>query len=159
MASYGSWTGPARAMAQAIDAAVAAAQDGDADGFDEALAALRLVDNEQLLVLLGAVTQSLLERAHPDGLDADDAEQALTSCVRAAAPWYPEPDPDLVIRALAGSLGIHAEDDALPADPRAVLAHGLLLIADQLTVAGIRLAPLLDDALRELYRAQTVELP
>jgi hypothetical protein len=159
MASYGSWTGPARAMAQAIDAAVTAAQAADADGFDEALTALYRVDNEQLLVLLGAVTRDLLERAHPDGLDADDAEQMLTSCVRAAGPWYPEVDPELVIRAMSGALGIHAEDDAPAAKPTAVLAHGLLLIADQLTVAGERLAPLLDGALRELHRSQTVELP
>ena len=41
----------------------------------------------------------------------------------------------------------------------AVLAHGLLLIADQLTAAGQGLVPILDGALRELMRAQTVELP
>jgi hypothetical protein len=159
MASYGSWTGPARAMALAVDAAVTAAQSADGDGFADALGELRRVDHEQLVVLLGAVTRDLLERAHPDGLDADDAEQALTSCVRAAAPWYPEADPELVIRALSGALGIHDEDDAAGVAPLAVLAHGLLLIADQLTAGHERLAPLLDGALRELYRAQTVELP
>jgi hypothetical protein len=146
-------------MAQAVDAAVSAAQVGDADAFDEALTALRRVDSEQLLVLLGTVTRELLERAHPDGLDADDAEQMLTSCVRAAGSWYPEVAADLVIRALSGALGIHAEDDAPVVASTAVLAHGLLLIGDQLTVAGQRLAPLLDNALRELHRAQTVELP
>jgi hypothetical protein len=40
-----------------------------------------------------------------------------------------------------------------------VLAHGILLISDQLHVLGQQLPPVLTYALGELQRAQTMELP
>jgi hypothetical protein len=40
-----------------------------------------------------------------------------------------------------------------------VLAHGILLISDQLQVLGQQLPPVLNYALGELQRAQTMELP
>jgi hypothetical protein len=158
-AGYRSWPGPARAMALALDSAVSAAQAGDAAAFTDARADLGRVDREQLAVLLGAVTRELLERAHPDGLDSDDAQQVLASCIRSAATWYPPFDSDLVLWALTGALGVNDPDDAPQLDGPAVIAHGLLLIADQLTSLSQQLPPVLDGALGELMRAQTVELP
>lgn len=161
-AGYRSWPRPAREMALAVDAAVSAARAGDAAAFAEALDDLGGMDREQLAVVLGAVTRELLERSHPDGLDSSDAEQVLTSCLRSAAGWYQAIDGDALIQALTGTLGIHDPDDpdesAPPASP-AVVAHGLLLIADQLTTMGEALPPVLDRALRELMRAQTIEFP
>lgn len=156
---YRSWPGPARAMAQAVSAAVAAAQSGDAAEFSEAAGRVGHVDREQVLVLLGSVTRDLLERSHPDGLGADDAEQVLRRCLHSAAPWYGPIDGDALLGALGGALGISDPDEAPAPDGSAVLAHGLLLIADLLTAAGQALPPILDSALRELMRAQTVELP
>jgi hypothetical protein len=161
-ASYGTWTGPARAMALAVDAAVTAAQAGDAQAFADATGDLSRAEPEQLAVLLGAVTRDLLERSHPDGLDSDDVEHVLGSCLKRAAGWYAGLDGDALIMALTGTLGITTEPD--PDEPPrppgpAVVAHGLLLIGDQLRVLGRPLAPFLDAALRELMRAQTVELP
>jgi hypothetical protein len=156
---YRSWPGPARVMAQAVSAAVSAAQSGDAAAFGEAAAGLGRLDREQLQVLLGSVTRDLLERSHPAGLGADDAEQVLRRCLHSAGPWYGAIDGDALLGALTGALGISDPDEAPLPDGDAVLAHGLLLIADQLTAAGQDLVPILDGALRELMRAQTVELP
>ena len=58
-------------MALAVDAAVSAAQSGDAAAFTDATANLSRFDREQLAVLLGAITRDLLERSHPDGLDSE----------------------------------------------------------------------------------------
>jgi hypothetical protein len=146
-------------MAQAVSAAVSAAQSGDAAAFTEAAASLGRLDREQLLVLLGSVTRDLLERSHPDGLGADDAEQVLRGCLISAAPWYGPIDGDALLGALTGALGISDPDESPPPDGAAVLAHGLLLIANQLQILAQGLPPILDGALRELMRAQTVELP
>jgi hypothetical protein len=157
-AAYHSWPAPARTMARAVDAAVAAARAGELDAFTEATAHLVRLDRGQLIVLLGAVVRDLLEQAHPDGLDSDDAEQALQSCLRSAQ-WYPQLDRDALIRALTGALGVSETEESADADEPAVLNHGLLLIADQLTTLGRTLPALLDAALRELMREQTVEMP
>src|SRR5690348_4217137 len=98
-ADYRPWSGPARAMALAVDAAVSAAQSGDAAAFTDATASLGRVDREQLAVLLGAITRDLLERSHPNGLDSEDAEQVLQSCIRSAAPWYEAVDSDALVGA------------------------------------------------------------
>jgi hypothetical protein len=158
-AAYRSWPDPARTMARAIDATASAAQAGDADAFAAGLGDLNGVDRAPLAVLLGAVLRDLLERGHADGLDADDAEQVMDSCVRGAARWYGPVDTEALVRALTGALDITDPDDAPALAEPAVVTHGLLLIADQLTVLQLDLPAVLDVALRELMRAQTVELP
>lgn len=146
-------------MARAVDAAVSAAQSGDATAFADAIASLSGVDREQLAVLLGAITRDLIERSHPDGLDSEDAEQVLQSCIRSAARWYDPVSSDALVGAFTGALGISDPAESPQPDGTAVVAHGLLLIADQLTVLAQDLPPVVDCALRELMRAQTIELP
>jgi hypothetical protein len=146
-------------MALAVDAAVSAARSSDAAAFTAAIADLSRVDPEQLAVLLGAVARDLLERSHPDGLDSDDAQQVLESCARSTASWYELLDSDSLVRALTGALGINDPDESPQLDGTAVLTHGLLLIADQLKILTQELPSVLDCALRELMRAQTIELP
>ena len=146
-------------MALAIDAAVSAAQASDAAAFTDATVGLYRVDREQLAMLLGAVTRELLERSHPNGLDSADAEQVLQSCIRSAAAWYKPLDSDSLIRALTGALGISEPAESPKLDRTAVVPHGLLLIADQLTTLTQELPTVLNSALAELTRAQTVELP
>jgi hypothetical protein len=150
--------GPAGAMARAIDAAVRSAQSADAVGFDRAQTELSRVDPEQLRTLLGHVSRELFERAHPDGLDSDDAEQALRSCAQSAG-WFAHLDRDALVVALTGALGVSETDESGGPDERSVVAHGLLLIGDQLRTSGLHLQPLLDSALGELRRAQTMEMP
>jgi hypothetical protein len=146
-------------MAVAVDRAVSAARVGDAEAFADARAELERLDRGQLAALLGDVTRDLIERAHPDGLDSDDAAQILESATRAAAPWYPAFDADALVRALAGTLGVDDPDAPSPLTRPTVLAHGLLLVADLLAGPPDTLPEVLDLALRELMRAQTVELP
>jgi hypothetical protein len=156
---YRSWPGPVRAMALSIDDAVAAARAQQAESFAEAMAQLSGLDREQLIDVLGAVSRGLVERAFPDGLDSEGAGELLESCIRATLAWYPKLDTDALLRALTGALGLIDPEDAPAMDPSGVLIHGLLLIADQLNSIDQGLAPLLNDALAELQRAQTVELP
>ena len=146
-------------MALAVDAAVSAAQSGDAAAFTDATANLSRVDREQLAALLGAITRDLLERSHPDGFDSEDAEQVLQSCMRSAACWYEAVNGDSLVGALTGALGISTPDEPPQPDGTAVVTHGLLLIADQLQILAQGLPPILDCALHELMRAQTVEFP
>jgi len=156
---YRAWPGSARAMAETVDAAVTAAQAGDPVAFGEAMTGLAALDREQLAVLLGTVTRQLLERSHPDGLDSGDAQHVLSSAARRAVAWYEPLDGAALLEALIGALGVTDPDGAPPPDPDAVLAHGILLISDQLHVLGQQLPPVLNYALGELQRAQTMELP
>jgi hypothetical protein len=156
---YRFWPEPSRTMAVAIDAAVSAAQAGDAAAFAEAATDLRRVDREALAIVLGTVMQDLLEHSHPDGLGPEDAEQILQGCAKAAAGWYEQLDGDSLVRALIGTFGISDPGDEAPPDAAVVVAHGLLLIADQLKVLDLALPPVLHLALHELQRAQTIELP
>jgi len=156
---YRVWRGSARAMAEAVDAAVTAARAGDPVAFGEALTGLSALDREQLAVLLGTVTRQLLERSHPDGLDSDDAQHVLSSTARRAVDWYEPLDGAALLEALIGALGVTDPDGTPGPDPDAVLAHGILLISDQLHVLGQQLSPVLNYALGELQRAQTMELP
>jgi hypothetical protein len=146
-------------MALAVDAAVSAAQSGDGAAFTDAIADLSRVDREQLAVLLGAAMRDLLERSHPDGLGSDDAGQVLQSCIQSAVSWYEPLDSELLILALTGALGMSDPDESPQLGGTAVVAHGLLLIADQLKIPAQELWPVLDRALHELMRAQTIELP
>ena len=162
MSGYRSWSGPAKALALAVDAAVSAAGDADAEAFDDALADLHRADREQLQVLLGTATATLLERAAPDGLDAEEAEKILRGCFAAAA-WYPALDGGALLGAFTASIGV-ADADAdpeapPPPGPDAVLAHGLLLVAYLCTETRSALDEVLEHALGELHRAQTMELP
>lgn len=148
------WPPPVRLLAAAIGDAVTAAEAADEGGFADALQQLARADREPLAVVLGEVAAALLERTFPDGLDAADAADLLARCTSRFA-WCPALAEDALLQALAGSLGVSLADDEamLPT----ALPNGLLLITELL--AGRPLAPVLDDALRELHRRQTIELP
>lgn len=152
---YPHWSAPARQLADAVDDAVRAATVQDGDGFDDALTRFRRTDPEVVATLLGTMTQQLIERRFPDGLDSDDAQQLIEG---AAAPWYPRFDRHHLTIALVGALGLHDPAETPDADAALVTSHGLLLIAELLP-SEKALVPLVTDALGELHRAQTVELP
>lgn len=170
---YRSWDKRARTLALAVEAAVDAVDAADADRFDDALADLHKADREQLLVLLGTATSDLLERAAPDGLDAEEAERILRGSLRDAAPWYPAIDSNALLRAFTASLGIadpddedsdndgdgDRDDDAVRVTPDAVLAHGVLLVGYLRRTTAAALPEVLEHALGELRRAQTMEMP
>ncbi|WP_375498256.1 hypothetical protein [uncultured Jatrophihabitans sp.] len=140
-----------------------AATNADADAFADALVDVHKLDREQLLVLLGTATQELLERAAPDGLDAEEAERILRGCLHAAAPWYDALDGTALLHAFTAGVGVGEPDDGDDAvarpSPDAVLAHGLLLVAYLSSTTETPLPEVLDHALGELRRAQTIEMP
>ena len=145
-------------MAVCVSDSIRAARSADGPAFAEAATALARVDRQQLGVLLGAMTRDLLERTHPDGLDSGDATAVVTSCVVAAGPWYDALEADYVVLALTGALGLSDPDGSTPVDGPATVDHGLLLIAGLLGPHR-DLDPILDAALGELKRAQTIEMP
>jgi hypothetical protein len=149
---------PARTLAASASGAVHAAAAGDSDAFEAATARLAAQDPEHVRVVLGAVVRSLLEQAHPDGVDGDDVAAVVERCARAAA-WCEGVDPEVLVLVLAGALGVH-EDEPRSLPPAALARHAALLGADLLTAApGGHLDGLLDAALAEVARVETVEMP
>jgi hypothetical protein len=152
--TYREWPPPVRLLATAIDDAVTSAGAADEPGFADALGRLARVDREPLAVVLGELAAALLEQAFPDGLDAADAGDLLARCTTRFA-WCGALAEDALVQALAGTLGVSLAEDE-PVLP-ATVPNGLLLVTELL--AGRRLAPVLEPALRELRRRQTIELP
>lgn len=152
--SYPGWPAPVRSMAEAVDDAVGAAATDQADAFADALRRLVRVDREPLAAVLGDLAAALLEQTYPDGLDAADAGELLRRCAVRFS-WCAALEEDALLQALAGTLGVSlGEDEAmLPA----ALPNGLLIITELL--GGRPVAAVLEPALRELQRRQTVELP
>lgn len=142
---------PARPIAAATDAAVTAARAHDSEALTSAITELAAQDQAQTGLILGTTVRLLLEATHPDGLDGDDIRDVLEKSVRAAAEWHPEVDPHVVLILLAGSLGVH-DDEEPPPKPDALAHHSALLITYLL---GPRSLPeFLTLALGEIERAQ-----
>lgn len=142
----------ARALTAAVTDSVAAAHARDTEAFAHASARLATFDPEQVRGLLGSVVRSLLEESHPDGLDADDVQGALERCLRSALTWLPDVDADALVVVVTGALGVH--------DPETAERVGApLLVASLLDGAPRPLAAHLADAVAEIARAETVEMP
>jgi hypothetical protein len=120
---------PARPIAAAAAAAVSAAQARDPDGLDAAVQDLAALDPAQTGLILGTVVRLLLEDGHPDGLDGEAVRDVLEQCVRNATQWQAEIDPHVVLRLLAGALGVLDEDETVPPKPDVLARHAALLLA------------------------------
>lgn len=151
---------PAGALVAAVRDAVRAAQARDDGAFAAASTRLAALDPEQVRLVLGSVVRSLLEERHPDGLDADDVQAALEGCVRSASGWLPSVDADALVVVVTGALGVHDPERTerlVTATEIAVSAP--LLVATLLDGALRPVAAHLADAVDEIARAQTVEMP
>jgi hypothetical protein len=144
--------GPARPIAAATDAAVAAVRDRDDQAFEAAVEDLAALDVGQVGLILGTTVRLLLEDTHPDGLTADDVRAVLERCVRSAATWRSDADPQVVLMLLAGALGVLEEDAGPPPKPAALATNAALLVADLLGRRPAR--DYLTAALSEIERAQ-----
>ena len=105
------WTevpGP-RAIGTAITRAVDAAQVGNPDAFDTAVADLTAQPATATGAVLGALVRTLLEEQHPDGLDGDDIQAVLARCYGTTIGWLPPERIDIptLVAVVAGALGIH----------------------------------------------------
>ena len=143
---------PARPIAAAADAAVAAATARDREALTDAVSVLAAQDPPQTGLILGTAVRLLLEDTHPDGLDGDDVRAVLEQCVRSAAEWQPDVDPHVVLLLLAGALGVLEDDGEPPPKPDALARHAALLLASLLRQRPM--AGYLTAALAEIERAQ-----
>jgi hypothetical protein len=166
-----------RALRAAVVDAVCAAQAGDGAGLAGCRGALAALDEQRLRIVQGEMVRSLLEELHPNGLSAADAQDLLERCVRDAEPWYPSIDPAVLVVVLLGSLGAQDPDDQPAASPVTVAEYAAVLTADLIATeqateqAGEesteqradrlrgRAEQLIDRALAELERAETMEMP
>jgi hypothetical protein len=139
---------PARPIAAAATAGVAAVRSGDHAALDEATADLAALDPARTGLVLGTAVRLLLEDGHPDGLAADDVRTALASCVRS----WPEADPQVVLWLLAAALGVLDEEGTPAPKPDVLARHAAVLLTDLL--AGREIAPWWTAALAEIERAQ-----
>jgi hypothetical protein len=152
-----------RAIAAAAVETVAVARSDDPVAFQQAAARLAGLDREQVGLVLGAVVRSLLEDAHPGGLSGDDVHDVIARCTSMSATSFPGVDANVLLVLLAGSLGIHPEEE----DPRPVTAlemstHAPLLIATLLggpAPSGRSFTAHLAAAFAEIARSETVEMP
>jgi hypothetical protein len=150
-----------RAIATAAAEALTAACSEDPVGFREAAGSLAALDREQVGLVLGAVVRSLLEDSHPGGLTGEGMHDVLARCAAASAVWFPAVDPNVLLVLLAGSLGIHGdEEEPRPVSALEMSSHAPLLICTLLGRApGRRFNAHLDAAFTEIARSETVEMP
>jgi hypothetical protein len=145
----------ARAIAAAVTDTVTAARACDAAAFAAGATELAAQDPDRVRLVLGAAVGAVLEDVYPDGPDPRDA---LGECVRWAAGWYAEVDPAALVVVLTGALGAHTTETQ-DVTPATVHAHGALLLAHLLAVPPRPLSSYLAEALAEIARAETVEMP
>ncbi|MFD4265385.1 hypothetical protein [Rhodococcus sp. NPDC058481] len=154
------WPSAAREIADATDAAVAAARAAEPESYAEAAARLAALDQEQVTVVHASIVRELLEELHPDGLTGDDVQAVLARCARSAAVWVPDLDVSMLVVVLTGALGLTDPDE----DPRPLARADLpryaaLIIADLLATADAAGSGYIRRAIGEIARAETVEMP
>lgn len=153
-------TGPggvAGKISAAVLDGVAAVRGSDAEAFGEALGRLAAADPPRVALVLGGVVRSLLEELHPDGMDGEDVRAVLVRCVRGAAGWGAEVDPEVLLMVLTGALGLSDPEQEAVVTPAAVSRNALLLTADLLGPRPPE--PYLRASFAELQRAETIEMP
>lgn len=155
--------GPARDLVRTIVEAVdAAVSGGDAATYDSV--AGQLAARPSGGRVLGDVLRSLLEDAHPDGLDSEDIALVIGRCYRAATVWLPPErvDVGLLLAVLASALGLHQSEDGVPVSPPSWADYAWyapLLVADLLPYAPATLSTYLETAFAEYAREAREELP
>jgi hypothetical protein len=141
---------------------VNAAQSADREGFESATERLIALDRGgagRVSAAQAGVLNQLVEQRHPDGLDGEDARAVLEHAARATLPWLPSLDVNILLTVLAGALGVLDPDaEPYPASPLELARHASILIADLLGPSADA-QPLVDAAIAEIHRAQTIEMP
>jgi len=146
---------PAR-ISTAVLSAVDAARAGNADDFAEAVSDVNALDQSRLTLVLAGIIRSVLEILHPDGLDGDDVQDALTDTAKQNS-WYPGLQPEAVGEVLLGALGVLAPEDVKTAS--AFNAHAALVISTLSSKQPVPLSRLVERELAEIRRAETMEMP
>jgi hypothetical protein len=164
--------GAVQAVRTAVLDAIRAAAATDGPALADCGPALAALDEPRLRIVLGEMLRSALEELHPDGLSSADAQDLIEHCVEQAG-WYPELDPEVLVVVLLGAFGAHDPDQQPAYPPATVAQHAAVLLVDLLTgkaesdlLAGkaesdllVPAERLLNRALAELERAETMEMP
>lgn len=157
--------GAVRALRTAVSEAVRAAAAADGPALADCGPALAALDETRLRIVLGEMLRSALEELHPDGLSSADAQELIEHCVEQSG-WYPELDPQVLVVVLLGAFGAHDPDQQPVLPPATVAQHAAVLLVDLLTGTAEtqpelpeRAERLLNRALAELERAETMEMP
>jgi hypothetical protein len=145
-------------LSSAIAAAVDSARAGDLARFTADCARLEALDIEQVGILEAAVIRSLLEQAHPDGVDSADIRDLLTRSAQAAS-WFPDFTVDAVLLVLSGALGMIDPEEQPSLERRLAARHGALVIAELAGATPAVVRTHLGQAVGEIRRAETIELP
>lgn len=168
-------------MRTAILDAIRAAAVADGPALAHCGPTLAALDEPRLRIVLGEMLRTAWEELHPDGLSSADAQELIEHCTEQAA-WYPELDPEVLVVVLLGAFGAHDPDQQASTQPAAVAQHAAVLLVDLLTGTDLptgtdlltgtdlptgkaetallrRAERLLDRALAELQRAETMEMP
>jgi hypothetical protein len=146
------------AVHRAVTTAVAAASAQNPAALDDACARLQTCDEQQVRDVLHALTLGLIEKAFPDGLDADDLRALLADVIRSATAWLPDLDPHAVVVVLTGALSVH-EIDGPPIEADALPIACVLAVSHLLHQLRVPLDLELTHTFEELRTAQTMEMP
>ncbi|NLE81812.1 MAG: hypothetical protein GX610_19975 [Rhodococcus sp.] len=154
------WPQVARDIAGAVKAAVTAVQDESASAAVEAFGELDALPFEQVVSVQSGIVRELLEMAHPDGLAGEDIQAVLERCVRSTVPWFPELDVAALAEVLTGALGVVDVDERPQTLAHtAYLQAATVVIVDLLRIVRIPAVVAIRNAVGEVARAETVEMP
>jgi hypothetical protein len=180
--SWQSLPGPVRAIGASVTRAVDAADESDRERYQRAAAEVVALPSQAVGLVTAAITRTLIEEQHPDGLESDDIQVIVARCYRSTVEWLgPAVEVRVLIAVLASALGIHepgltyqelspvtAPDGDRPFQPAETITppsgaefawHVPLVIADLLGAGNKRLSPYLDAAFADIAREETMELP
>lgn len=150
------WPPTVRAIASATDEAITGARSRSETDFADAVRLLGAEDSAQVASIHAEMVRSLLEELHPDGLEGEDVQDALTRAVRSAAEWNSDVDVPGFVEVLTGALGVADTEEKRPS-PRT--EHALLIIVDLLVRRKSSAEKYIRQAVAEIQRAQTMEMP
>lgn len=150
------WPPTVRAIASATDDAITAARARSVSDFADAVQVLSSEDSAQVAAIHAEMVRSLLEELHPDGLEGEDVQDALTRAVRSAAEWNSAVDVPGFVEVLTGALGVADTEENRPS-PRP--EHAVLIITDLLLRRKSAGEKYIRQAVAEIQRAQTMEMP
>ncbi|QBJ98688.1 hypothetical protein ERC79_12525 [Rhodococcus sp. ABRD24] len=154
------WPKTARQIAVSTDDALTAARTASGEHLADALDELLALPFEQVTLVHAGVVRALLEDLHPDGFSGEDIQDALTRVAGSALTWIPGLDIPALAAVLTGSLGLtEMSDDAQRIGPADYLRSAILVIADLLATVDMPSTGYIRDAIGEIARAETVEMP
>lgn len=154
------WPTVARDIAGAVNAAVEAVQAESAPDATEAFGELADGPFEQVVAVQSGIVRDLLEMAHPDGLAGEDIQRVLERCVHSTVPWFPDLDVAALTEVLTGALGVADVDAGFQAStPGSYVQAAIVVIVDLLRIAKIPAVVAIRNAVGEVARAETIEMP